>query len=331
MSNFSQLSVGQGQAFLNEFKGNIFEFQVGQNLAQLYGCSSQFLNDIGENQLQQLYLYEKSARAIDKTLGKKLHDLSVVISKELKSRFESANAVYIVGKSFSGTGDDSLNEADIIIKQSEVIYPISLKLCKNNSYVNTKSGGCRSFLSSYFQHSIANVLQEEFNSFLDEKFNDFATKLYERHSLQWQGKFDKQWKGLDIGDLPSQLNEEDRSELHFLYYELKVQLHKCFLKLFESDLNLFLEGFKHLCGFSNERMTQVKCFHKDHEFEGLDILSANKLTNLAKDFQFIPLEETSSFSINLQKYILQIRIKPMNKFIQPSFKVNCSMKLINDN
>ena len=37
-------------------------------------------------------------------------------------------------------------------------------------------------------------------------------------------------------------------------------------------------------------------------------------------------EAKSSFEIFLEDFILQIRIKPMNKFIVPAHKVNCSVR-----
>ena len=60
--NQINLSKHQSQAYLNEYKGNLFEYLVALEVAQKFHIQSQFMQSLGPNQWELLQHYEREIK-----------------------------------------------------------------------------------------------------------------------------------------------------------------------------------------------------------------------------------------------------------------------------
>ncbi|MCB9092102.1 MAG: hypothetical protein H6620_06035 [Halobacteriovoraceae bacterium] len=312
-------TTAQIQAYLNEYKGNLFEFLVAQQLARYYGSEKVFLSGLETHYLHLLQSYEHSLREFSKDLPTQLVVLKEAFWKELQAylKNKSFQKVELVGK-FSS----DLAEADILLSGTKNLL-LSLKLCKSMSFINTKSAGIKSFFSTYFQTS---DLQKKFNEKIDYYFNEMARELHAMNDLEFDGDF-KRWQELGLPSLPGHLPPEENSILLESYYKMANELHATFLEILDNyGKKIFLKCLQPLMGFGRPDIVKAICFHSGtgkHEFKKAVFDECCE----SEDFKVDEYKENhSSFEIQFAKKILQIRIKPMNTFTAPSFKINCSVK-----
>jgi hypothetical protein len=332
----------QKEALLNEFKGNLFEYLVASLLARHYRVESAFISSFGGDIRKQLSEYEQWIRKNEPSLLSQLPILAESLSKELINVLdENITNILVVGKSAGGSHDERFNEADILILNNDEITPISLKLCKDHSFVNTKSGGVRSFLPKYFySFKDADTEQNKLNESIDQKFIEMSHSLYEMAGLDYMGRFDEQWKNAGHPELPGQLNKDMNKVVVSTYYNAVAKLYKTLEKFSKDDPQSFLSSLYPLIGIGSNEMIQATCFHKSSTIKGKQekyilsrnhILKANQLKKEDLCYKLLPLKENiSSFEVSFPEFVLQIRIKPMNRFTQAAFKVNCSVKWIKD-
>ena len=320
--------VGQ-QALLNEYKGNLFEYLVALKLAQSCNLETNFLNSVSDDVRHMLRIQESYIRGNFPHL---LQDLPVLASEMVSKllpllEVKKITSINMIGKVFAS--QNRFAEADLIIAQGGDI-PISIKLSKAKAYVNTKSGGIKSFLTKYFPGELSKKLQQELNNFVDEKFHQMAFNLHEVAGLDYDMNFDE-WVAQGMTELPGKLAPELREVVHQLYYTLLQKLHESMQAIRKSDSTIFTKGLLPLIGLGNENLIQATCFYnRSNEHYVLDEILIEKasdiysevLSNQLGDFR----EGLANFEILLPKRILQVRIKPMNKFTAASFKVNCSVK-----
>ncbi len=317
---------GQKQAYLNEFKGNLFEYLVGKELARLYSKERKYLEGLPSEAHRFLSHYEKELRVLDPQLPTQLSELAKSFCENLikdhRFQLRGVEEVILVGKYKNFEENFDFEEADIVIKTEEEVIPLSLKLVKTQSFVNTKSAGVRTFFKKYFDDS---NLQDSVNKEIDVIYETMARGLYSNHELDYEGDFER-WKSLGLPDLPGQLEIPDKEVLHRSYKEISALFYK-HLKTLSLGED-FHERLQPLLGKSHQSMVQIHCFHSgtttyDYVDYHLEIPMLNEMWAIGE-------EEPDHASIHFfsSNKIFQVRIKPMNKFTVPSFKVNCSVKFL---
>ncbi len=328
----------QKEALLNEFKGNLFEYLVASLLARHYKIEGTFISSFGGEIRKQLGEYEQWIRKNEPTLLSQLPILAKSLCDELISELpKQVDNILVVGKSAGGSHDERFNEADILILENKNVIPISIKLCKDHSFVNTKSGGARSFLTKYFsQFETSASEQIAINESIDQNFLQMGHALYELAGLEFQGRFDDRWTNEGYPELPGQLNKEMNKKVVATYYCAISNLYSAMKRLWVSDKNTFLKSLYPLIGLGNQEMIQATCFHVATNKNGKlvkynlarnHVLCGSELISSDLSYSFVDLKENiSSFEIKFPKFVLQIRIKPMNRFTQAAFKDNSSVK-----
>jgi hypothetical protein len=324
----------QKEALINEFKGNLFEYLVGQLLSRHYKIEGDFVRSFGGDIRKQLTEYDHWLRVNEPNLIKHLPLLAKgVLDKILPSLPNSATHVYVIGKTVAGPHSKRWAEADIVVQDEKTVYPISLKLCKAQAFVNTKSAGIKSFVSQYFSgHEQCDFWQNKINEGVQKRFELMAQDLHDRVGLEFYGRFDHRWVESGHSELPGQLPKELNEVVVQTYYSCIRDVYDSLVDMFNTDKEEFCKSILPLMGVTDLDIIQVTCFHKEVKSAkycpaGVLVVEAKALASQTDKVSIMPLKEgISSFEIHLRNTRLQIRIKPMNKFTSAAFKVNCSIK-----
>ncbi|MCT4640652.1 MAG: hypothetical protein N4A33_00040 [Bacteriovoracaceae bacterium] len=307
----------RSQALLNEYKGNLFEFLVAVDICRKFKIESSFIKSLPQDILIMLKQQENFIQNFYPSLVKKLPILASCLSKSLldKLSIDFLDKVEIIGKSALASGNDDYAEADILLYSKEDIYPISIKLNKFKAQTNTKSAGVKSFLSKYFYDHEG---QQELCVFVDQKFEEFARMAHEFYDVEYDLNFNN-WVVSGLPTLPGQLEGRVRELYLKFLYEVKAKILSKIKKY--SDLSLLIP----LLGFSNANIIQATCFYKKDYQHAIN--SIHQVSDLVmSELSFLNKADSTYFEIQSSSFCLQIRIKAMNKFINKSFKVNCSVK-----
>ncbi len=323
------MDTRQHEAYINEYKGNLFEFLVGQAVADSVGINDQFYGALDKSYLDVLSKYESELRVFDSSLLLKLPVLAQESSSFLIQQYPQITDVLLVGKKDGIAKDRTWKEGDILLKQGNIQNILSLKLCKKSSFANTKSGGIRSFITKYFSFSYNAIkFEQEMNALIDSGFTAMMYKLYDLAGLAYSGEYDQQWLEHGLSELPGQLPDEMRIHLFSYYHELAILLQEKLMLIATENPDKFLQSIFSLMGFSSNSVDQLMVFHhNDHLLDNFYFQKGKEL-NLLQEFKFSgPKEIKSSFEITIGERRLQLRMKPMNKFTMASLKVNCSVKI----
>lgn len=343
---------GQKEALLNEYKGNLFEFLVARELSVLLKKEAFFLSHLSRELLERLRLYQETLLEYDGELYQKLpklaHDFIINLfsmwTDSKKKEFFDADEIFLIGKLSANSGERLWKEADILVKKSQSSLfeiPISLKLSKKGSYTNTKSAGILSFFSQYFHvfdekfQNIASITdrQTRFNLIIDNSFEQMAFSLHQEKALVYQGGFTQNYTD-NYPELPGELKGRDHDILMEHYKRLSSNLLFELNELALLDDRLFINCLFELMGFGSLETRVWTCFHHDHNFYNAHEVDIKKFKDSCyreKQLEFMPLEGAGSVNIKLSNIILQLRIKPMNKFTTKAYKVNCSVKWLENN
>lgn len=328
----------QKEALINEFKGNLFEYLVASFMARNHKIERAFISSFGGAMKEQFSHYEQWLRQNEPELLKELPVLAQKTAQALDAHLpKDLQNILVMGKMAAGAHDMTFGECDIMAVGAHQQVPFSLKLCKGGAFVNTKSAGVKSFLSSYFSaFSMANKYQEEFSRFIDESFIRMGHELYHMAGLEFSGRFDSEWTSEGHSELPGQLPSPMQKVVLQTYYDLAQKLHFYLLELYKSDAQKFAACLWPLIGQRDNELIQATCFHKSirkdgiekkYQLSGLLVHKHERNDDASDAVEIIPIKDSiSSFEIHFRGLILQIRIKPMNKFTTASYKVNCSIK-----
>ncbi|TDJ07197.1 MAG: hypothetical protein E2O68_03960 [Deltaproteobacteria bacterium] len=319
----------QKEALLNELKGNLFEYLVGQSLAFKKGILPQFYKNFGGQIKNQLVEYENWLRKNDPTLFSKLPQLADSLARELIPHLpDKPDNLLVIGK--AGGHRHSLNEADLLVFKGKRPVPISVKLCKTKAFVNTKSGGVKSFLVKYFQTFYqAPLWQTQLNEALKLSFKNMGHELYELEGMDFRGEFDDRW---DHSHLPGKVPAEMRPKILKFYSEVIGEIYEIFLEMYAISPEKLKACLYPIMGFGSKEMIQATCFHgiengQKYHLKGIKIFTGSSLVHNLKDFKIEKIKKNlSSFEIKAGELTLQIRVKPMNIFTTPAVKINCSIK-----
>lgn len=329
----------QIESLLNECKGNLFEFLVAQSLSKRFKKEDLFLISLPRDFRARLQFYEETIREYDSDLLRNLPVLASSVAEKIERHTLFKNkgqfSFTVIGKMVA-TNDNSLwNETDIVAIEElpeglSKKYYISLKLTKDNSFTNTKSAGIKSFIEKYFssygEKSI--TLQKKLNLEVDESFHMMGHKLYTMIDQEFKGSFDLRW-GQTQTELPGELPLEMKEVVHLNYSRVAQKVREFLGELYLAEPIKFYQSLHALCGFSNADIIQVQCFHKNTQLKEILIKTQSDL--FSNDPNEITVKElnvgASSFDISFNKFVLQIRVKPMNKFTTAAYKINCSIKI----
>lgn len=313
------------EAILNEIKGNLFEYLVALKLAQHFKMESAFVNSLPDQFNELLRNYDYHIRTYYPELLYKLPVLADSLADEIRVRYHDVQAISLVGKIAGAAHNQAYSEADILLHhQDDKVTPLSIKLCRHGSFMNTKSGGISSFIKKYFSHQSAYSQQQELNEFVDLSFDKMARELHDHHDLDYQGDF-KKWKSLGLPVLPGELDENSKKILYAYYHCISVKLHSLLKDASQEDPELFARSLYSLIGFGRQDLIQAIVTHDKYQIKSVLVKEFNDCKS-----ELVCLddhdEKISNFEIHVDKVLLQIRIKPMNQFTARSFKVNCSIK-----
>lgn len=334
-SNFKDIfNDTQKEALINEIKGNLFEFLVAHHCAKCLNIEANFLKSIDLEMKTMLSGYEKWLKTHDRELAVSLVRLAkqtaddLILYLRLKSEafLQDMTNIYLIGKIAKQAGPVKLFEADFIFASPKKELLVSLKLSKKNAYVSTKSAGVKSFIANYFEAFPDSAKKQQvLNCIVDECFTQMGSALYGRRNLEFLGRFDSQWTWTE---LPGELEEEDHYDLNLMYRKLSENLYQLLKEFHKDSPGLFAKCLLPLLGFGQIDLLQVTCYYLEKQNYDFFKTTIFGIENDQLEVEFLPFNSsTSSFEIKVDKFILQIRIKPMNKFTTASYKVNCSMRL----
>lgn len=317
----------QKEALFNEVKGSLFEYLVARRLAQLAGREIEFLKTIDQNYLNVLSQQDRMVRQFYPEM---LHFLSLVAEKSSQTLVDYLQEIPLAprlrGKFVNSSLGSELFEADLLLESSRGQIPLSLKLNKKNSFVNTKSGGIKSFFEVYFPF-IHQDIQTQFNGFVDREFTRTAFELHALNDWDYPGDYSL-WVQSGKSELPGELSDEESKILKAFYARVAMEMHHI-LSLAQKEYPApFSSSLSALMGFSSQDILQLICFH-DFKTQGDSQVELHRFSDIApllESAQLKPFNQTASVEIKLGEIALQIRVKPMNKFTTTAIKINCSVK-----
>ncbi len=318
----------QKEALFNEVKGSLFEYLVARGVAKESGIELDFLSKLDPNYLSVLGQQDRMVRQFYPKMALFLSDAASKTCLKINTIFkEKATSSKVVGKFSNSSRKEEWNEADIIVEFPSGTLPVSLKINKINSYVNTKSGGIKSFFQQYFPF-IDKEVQKEFNSFVDTEFNRMAFELHAQNDIEYAGNF-SHWISRGLSELPGELEKESRLILKSYYARISRRIHSILQSAFLTHLDEIKKSIPSLMGFSSKEIVQIIYFHEfpSTDYHEIEIHTYDDLRRELDQTQLMPFLETSSVEIQIGRYSLQLRVKPMNKFTTTAIKINCSVKI----
>lgn len=315
------------QALLNEQKGFLFEYIVAEQLSRKFSiCNSNFLTSLNTNLLKRLENYQRAVFNQDRILYKKLPVLADKTASYIYAQLHDFDAVKVE----VGSRSKNFLSEDIVLENNESLKKfLSIKLCKDNSFINTRSPGIKSFFSSYFENS--EDIQKKLNEKVVTLHERLRLKLLDSSDLDLTSENFSAWIGEGNSSLPGELSLDFRQDLHQYYNESIHIIYEFLIDLFKKDNNSTEKSLLELCGLKkhmNESRIIYFCLHKgtaSYDLARVIDLDMKKLdTNIIQIIA--PTRDNAYFLVEYPKMTLQIRVKPMRDFTTPAMKVNCSIK-----
>lgn len=316
------------EALFNEVKGSLFEYLVARKIAILGNEELKFLQSLDKNYLTVLSQQDRMVRQFYPEMLPFLDKASAETAESLVSYLrEIPTDPRVMGKFSNSKMGQDLHETDLLLRLKTKPLSVSLKLNKKNAFVNTKSGGIKSFFSLYFPFIDASV-QDEFNKFVDLEFNRMSLELHELHDLEYPGSFSN-WIKAGLSELPGELDQSSRKVLKSYYARIAQRMHSILTEASRKDHVSFGKSLLPLMGFGSPEILQVIFFHDFPENISplIDIHTKEEIDSALSDLSIKPFSEISSVEIEAGTWALQIRVKPMNKFTTTAIKINCSIKV----
>ena len=316
------------EALFNEVKGSLFEYLVARNIAILGNEELTFVKSLDKNYLTVLSQQDRMIRQFYPDMLPFLNAASLDTARALVKYLKVIpTSPKVVGKFSNSHLAQDLHEADLVLNCQDKPLSVSLKLNKKNAFVNTKSGGIKSFFSLYFPNLKASI-QDEFNLFVDMEFNRMALELHSLHDLEYPGNFHS-WVQKGLSELPGELDTESRAVLKSYYARIAQKMHTILGDALKLNRKEFEKSLLPLMGFGSKEILQVIYFHSFPETDSpiIDIHTSQELLNELKHLSLKEFSDISSVEIDIGEWALQIRVKPMNKFTTTAIKINCSVKV----
>ena len=309
-------------SFINEIRGRLLEFSCGMELCAAADIIDLFYTNISDLQISELQQYQDFLRSHDLLSYEYIQKAGKYFANYyIENINENISNVLLTGKMQS---TDNFHEADIAVSMSNNMRDlISLKLIKEDSFINSKSAGIKSIFLKYFNRS---QMQNDLNQKVDFEFDQFRLRFFEH--------FDRSVNDLSFSQLcdvekissrPGQL-PNDLKIILFMFYKACIdEIYRGFKIIYEEQKDNFLEFLYPLIGFGDEAI-KVMAFVHNRDFSNMN-MSYHKISDVqSRMIKIHEVSGNSSFLIELDKLYLQIRVKPMNSFLAPSMKINCSIK-----
>jgi hypothetical protein len=318
--------VKSSEALLNEYKGNLFEFLVALDLSKRYSLLSEFYDSISGDFHSMLSQQEEFIRSYYPHLVIELPRMAKDLADKIAQKIpKDISLIELVGKSAASNKD--VGEADIICRNKEKSFYLSIKLSKENAYVNTKSAGIKSFISKYFSSfTQSQEDQEVLSSYFDQRFEMFSRDLHDQCDIDYDSHFNS-WTLEAMPRLPGALKGKSREIYLAFIYDINNMIFDLLNKYAQYDSKGFIASLFPLMGQSRSDIISAIVFYKS---KNKDLsFQSHVFTSYIESSDGLVLKnnkETSSFEINLNSVHIQIRLKCMNKFTSKSFKVNCAVK-----
>lgn len=326
-NNFMDHDHIKKEALFNEVKGSLFEYLVASTLAKKSQLELEFQRSLDSNYLTVLSQQDRLIRQYYPEMQTFLKECALVSVDALQEHLpDSISKIQLTGKLSNSQAARSWAEADLILEGLIQNLPVSLKLNKKNSFVNTKSGGVKSFFSTYFPF-VSQGLQDEFNQKVDLEYETMAIELHQLVDIPFAGDF-KLWVEAGHSELPGEVDSDGRRILKAYYARLARGMHNIFEMISAEHPEGLKESLALLMGFGSTEIVQLVCFH---DFKGSASIRSEvhlfeDLQRNLKSLRLLPFSETASVEWGVGDWKLQIRIKPMNKFTTTAIKINCSVK-----
>ena len=316
------------EALFNEVKGSLFEFLVAKGLAIAQQDELGFLKSLDRNYLTVLSQQDRMVRQFYPEMLTFLENVSKKTVNVILPYFKHQKmSLQLTGKFSNSASARELHEADLLLTMDQGPVPVSLKLNKKNAFVNTKSGGIKSFFLHYFSF-LDPEIQHSFNQLVDMEFNRMALELHSFHDMEYPGNFSS-WVKRGFSELPGELSGDERSILKSYYARIASEIHHILEGACKLNAEAFAKSLAPLMGFGSEDIVQVVCFHdfKGHDDPEIFLHSYEEIIPGLKQCRILPFQNISSVEIEVGTWALQIRVKPMNKFTTTAIKMNCSVKV----
>ncbi|HLW55889.1 MAG TPA: hypothetical protein VKY27_00805 [Bacteriovoracaceae bacterium] len=314
------------EALFNEVKGSLFEYLVGLKLAQRANQELDFIQNIDKNYLAILGQQDRMVRQFYPEMLSFLNEASTKGQETLCAKYgENWVSIKLLGKLSSSQLQSDFKETDLLlVNEFGEQLLLSLKLNKKSAFVNTKSAGVKSFLTQYFPY-LNPSFQNEFSNTIDLEFKVMGDELYRQYDLEFNGNFNE-WVKNGYSELPGELAESDRDILKKYYARIAKTLHRILSTAFKENPEAFKKSLYPLMGFSDPRIIQLICFH-DFKSQGESVIEIHDFKDVVdEDITIRDFKDIASIEVESSRWVLQIRIKPMNKFTTTAMKVNCAVK-----
>lgn len=301
---------------------------VAKSIAQYFQFESKFLDHYEQSAFDTLMQQEDFIRNYYPEYLEFLPLAAKLCVEDLVKnlQIDDCHDVWVVGKKQAALKFD-YSEVDLII-YGQKEYQCSIKFARYSSFVNTKSAGVRSLFSQYFPFEEATSIQQDFNQFWDFEWQVFTRKMHELADLTFTRDFEE-WKKYRREVLPGQLTDEFKQCLLDFYSKINARLYEILNRLLLKDRTLLIKSIPALIGFSKTDLVQI-CFFYNRSNDNLtpkhvDILSYDQLASmLSQDIEIV--QKSNNVEVKFPQVTLQIRIKPMNTFVNKGYKFNCSVK-----
>lgn len=318
------------EALFNEIKGSLFEYLTAQAIARTCQLEAHFLRALPPHYQQVLEQQDHMTRELYPKLVEFLPLWAKATAQALHGTLIApVTSVQLTGQLVHTEAASTQGEADVIVTDARGPRAFSLKLNKKAGAVNTKSGGIKSFFVTYFDVPAARELQESFNQLVDAEFAILREELQELAGLAPSASWEA-WTAAGLSELPGELPEDLRARIHAFYARLAQELGLALRRIEALAPDAFVTGLARLCGFGEAEVTQVICFHDlqgaSPEAVSVRVHHEAELRQRLATYRWRETQNIASVELELEDWVLQIRIKPMNKFTTTAIKMNCSLR-----
>ncbi|WP_408096239.1 hypothetical protein ACJVC5_14460 [Peredibacter sp. HCB2-198] len=316
------------EALFNEVKGSLFEYLVAKEIARLGNEELQFQQTLDRNYLHVLSQQDRMVRQFYPEMLPFLNQVSKnTVTRMVEYLGKLPKNPKVMGKFSNSAIHDEIHEADLLVNIEEVLLPVSLKLNKKHAYVNTKSGGIKSFFLQYFPF-LETSIQERFNQLVDLEFGRMAVELHALHDLDYLGNFGL-WVQKGFSELPGELDQDSRNILKAYYARIAQEMHSILSNAQKQNPEGFAASLAPLMGFGKSEILQVICFHEfpSGESPEIDLHTYSDLQKYLSEAKIGEFNSIASVELDIGPWSLHIRVKPMNKFTTTAIKINCSIKV----
>lgn len=337
----NNLSTSQKEAYINEYKGLVFEYLVGMECLEGKNVA-QFYSEIPASYLQRLSYAAEQIRRHDQNLYSFLKLAALQTAKVIIEHIsgQSFDTVSLQGKLLSDHSNllKVQSECDILLIDSKVkgeIYPLSLKFCKKDSFVNTKSAGIKTFVAKYFgPFEGSHAWQSQLNQVVADAFLQMSKDLHKAAKLPYDPLSPWTEYKKNYSQLPGEVPAHFQKIILQFYHTVLKSTHLYFKQMAENNFELFCALLLPLCGLMDPKLSQVIChYQKKGDLFFIDEVKWQDLDFFRNELSCLKIEELrphlASFEITMKSKVFQLRLKPMNVYTVPGLKVNCSLKDLN--